>query len=67
MIYYDHGLGKAFTNYSFYYDGNEDDDALVYLALANQLIHELYPESAHHCRRNERIAPALPRLLLKKA
>ena len=45
MIYYDHGLGKAFTNYSFYYDGNEDDDALVYLALANQLIHELYPEA----------------------
>ena len=45
MIYYDHGLGKAFTNYSFYYDGNEDEDALVYLALANQLIHELYPEA----------------------
>ena len=45
MIYYDHGLGKAFTDYSFYYDGNEDDDALVYLALANQLIHELYPEA----------------------
>ena len=45
MIYYDHGLGKAFTDYSFYYDGNEDEDALVYLALANQLIHELYPEA----------------------
>ena len=45
MIYYDHGLGKAFTNYSFYYDGNEDDDALVYLTMANQLIHELYPEA----------------------
>ena len=45
MIYYDHGLGKAFTDYSFYYDGNEDEDAWVYLALANQLIHELYPEA----------------------
>ena len=45
MIYYDHGLGKAFTDYSFYYDGNEDDDALVYLTMANQLIHELYPEA----------------------
>ena len=45
MIYYDHGLGKAFTDYSFYYDGNEDDEALVYLTMANQLIHELYPEA----------------------
>ena len=45
MIYYDHGLGKAFTDYSFYYDGNEDNDALVYLTMANQLIHELYPEA----------------------
>ena len=35
MIYYDHGLGKAFTEYSFYYDGNEDTDALTYLTLAN--------------------------------
>lgn len=45
MIYYDHGLGKAFTNYSFYYDGNQDDDALVYLTLANKLIHEHYPHA----------------------
>lgn len=45
MLYYDHGLGKAFTNYSFYYDGNEDDDAIVYLTLANQLIHEIYPKA----------------------
>ena len=43
MIYYDHGLGKAFTEYSFYYDGNEDTDALTYLALANQVVHEVYP------------------------
>ena len=43
MLYYDHGLGKAFTNYSFYYDGNEDTDALTYLALANQLTHEVLP------------------------
>ena len=42
MIYYDHGLGKAFTEYSFYYDGNEDTDALTYLALANQVVHEVY-------------------------
>ena len=43
MIYYDHGLGKAFTEYSFYYDGNEDTDALTYLTLANQVVHEVYP------------------------
>ena len=45
MIYYDHGLGKAFTEYSFYYDGNEDTDALTYLVLANQVVHEVYPEA----------------------
>lgn len=43
MIYYDHGLGKAFTEYSFYYDVNEDTDALTYLTLANQVVHEVYP------------------------
>ena len=36
MLYYDHGLGKAFTDYSLYFDGNEDNDAYSYLALANQ-------------------------------
>ena len=45
MIYYDHGLGKAFTEYRFYYDGNEDTDALTYLALANQVVHEVYAEA----------------------
>lgn len=38
MIYFDHGLGKAFTDYSTYYDGNQDVDALTYLTLANILI-----------------------------
>lgn len=45
MIYYDHGLGKDFTNYSLYYDGNQDVDAITYLTLANQVIHELYPQA----------------------
>ena len=45
MLYYDHGLGKAFTEYSMYYDGNEDVDAITYLTLANQLIHEVYPQA----------------------
>lgn len=45
MIYYDHGLGKSFTDYSCYYDGNQDEDALVYLTLANCLIKETYRDA----------------------
>lgn len=41
MLYLDHGLGKAFTNYEDYYSGNQDDNAIVYLSLANTLIHEV--------------------------
>ena len=43
MIYYDHGLGKNFTTYSEYFDGGQDEDALVYLYLANKLIHSFKP------------------------
>jgi 1,4-alpha-glucan branching enzyme len=45
MIYFDHGLGKNFTSYSEYFNGNQDDDALVYLYLANKLIHEINPNA----------------------
>ncbi|MEI8140391.1 MAG: alpha amylase C-terminal domain-containing protein [bacterium] len=45
MLYYDHGLGKAFTNYGDYYDGNVDDDAVAYLALANKVIHTVRPDA----------------------
>ena len=41
MLYYDHGLGKAFGGYPDYYDGNQDTNAIVYLTLANMLIHEV--------------------------
>lgn len=41
MLYYDHGLGKAFGSYGDYYDGNQDPNAIVYLTLANKLIHEV--------------------------
>ncbi|MDR0427332.1 MAG: alpha amylase C-terminal domain-containing protein [Dysgonamonadaceae bacterium] len=41
MLYYSHGLGEAFMNYSDYYNGNQDADAICYLTLANQLIHEV--------------------------
>jgi 1,4-alpha-glucan branching enzyme len=43
MIYYDHGLEKNFTSYDEYFDGNQDEDALVYLYLANKLIHTYKP------------------------
>jgi 1,4-alpha-glucan branching enzyme len=43
MIYYDHGLERNFTSYSEYFDGNQDTDALVYLYLANKLIHGFKP------------------------
>lgn len=41
MLYFDHGLGKCFSGYQDYFDGNEDNDALVYLGLANLLIKEI--------------------------
>ncbi len=45
MLYYDHGLGKAFGSYSDYYDGGQDTDAITYLTLANSLIHQLKPHA----------------------
>ncbi|MFN8209026.1 MAG: alpha amylase C-terminal domain-containing protein [Bacteroidales bacterium] len=45
MLYLDHGLGRDFTGYNMYFDDQEDEDAIVYLMLANKLIHELYPQA----------------------
>lgn len=45
MIYYDHGLGKNFTKYDDYFDGGQDIDALIYLYLANKMIHEIKPHA----------------------
>ena len=45
MLYLHHGLGKAFTSYDDYYDASVDEDALVYLALANRMIHQLRPDA----------------------
>jgi 1,4-alpha-glucan branching enzyme len=45
MLFNDHGLGNAFVAYHQYYDGNQDDDAIVYLKLANKLIHEVNPDA----------------------
>ena len=45
MIYWDHGLGRDFGNYDYYFDQGVDENAVSYLALANQLIHEIDPEA----------------------
>jgi 1,4-alpha-glucan branching enzyme len=45
MLYLHHGLGTAFTDYGKYFDWAVDEDAWVYMALANRLIHEVNPEA----------------------
>ncbi len=45
MLYHDHGLGSAFTNYDMYFSLNTDTEAVTYLQLANDLIHELNPNA----------------------
>ncbi len=45
MIYLDHGLERNFTSYDDYFNGNQDEDALVYLYLANNLIHSINPRA----------------------
>jgi 1,4-alpha-glucan branching enzyme len=45
MLYLHHGLGTTFTCYDDYFGAQVDEDALVYLALANQLIHSLRPDA----------------------
>ncbi len=41
MLYWDHGLEKAFVGYDNYFNEGVDENALTYLALANILIHEM--------------------------
>lgn len=45
MLYWDHGINKDFTEYSLYYDGNQNESAITYLALANRVIHQVDPEA----------------------
>ncbi len=45
MLYYSHGLGEAFCGYGDYYNGHQDDNAICYLTLANNLIHEVNPHA----------------------
>ncbi|MCQ2115251.1 MAG: alpha-amylase family glycosyl hydrolase [Bacteroidales bacterium] len=45
MLYWDHGLGKDFVGYENYFNEGVDEQALCYLSLACQLVHELAPEA----------------------
>ncbi len=45
MLYWHHGLEKAFTSYADYFDSGVDEDALTYLALANEVIHTVKPDA----------------------
>lgn len=45
MLYHDHGLDKSFTSYDDYFADDVDKDALVYLRLANDVIHAVRPDA----------------------
>ena len=45
MLYHDHGLGKSFTSYDDYFTDDVDKDTLVYLRLANDVIHAVRPDA----------------------
>ena len=45
MLYLDHGLGTAFTDYGKYFSMNTDLDAVTYLQLATTLSRELNPNA----------------------
>jgi 1,4-alpha-glucan branching enzyme len=45
MLFDHHGLGKVFSGYGDYFTPATDEDALVYLTLANRLIHEIRPQA----------------------
>lgn len=45
MIYRNHGLNQAFTSYDDYFGDNVDQDVLVYLRMANDLVHRIKPSA----------------------
>ena len=45
MLYWDHGLGKDFGDYSLYFNEGVDENAVTYLALANMLVREMNPQA----------------------
>ncbi len=45
MLYMSHGVNQSFCTYSDYFNGTQDGDAIMYLQLANKLIHQIYPHA----------------------
>ncbi len=45
MLYWDHGLGTDFGDYGIYFGPGVDENAVAYLGLANQLVHEMNPDA----------------------
>lgn len=46
MLYTHHGIGTGFSGgYHEYFGPNVDEDGVVYLMLANEMLHSLYPDS----------------------
>jgi len=46
MLYHTHGMGHGFSgDYNEYFGLNTDTDAVVYMMLANEMVHKLYPEA----------------------
>jgi len=44
MLYHSHGMGQGFSgHYDEYFGLNTDTDSLVYLMLANYMLHKIYP------------------------
>jgi 1,4-alpha-glucan branching enzyme len=45
MLYLHHGLGSSFGDYSQYFNESVDEDAWIFLNLANRVIHEVRPDA----------------------
>ncbi len=45
MLYHDHGLGTAFTDYGKYFSMNTDTQAVTYLQLANEMVRQVNPNA----------------------
>lgn len=45
MLYHHHGLGTSFDNYKKYFSTETDIEAVVYLMLATELVHQVNPQA----------------------
>lgn len=45
MLYRDHALGKSFDSYEDYFGDNINMDAVLYLTMANELVHTIRPDA----------------------